>query len=138
MNVFVFIFSICFLIILFFSDHVQSSNRLNGRTRCTNSHKHRKITKQHRQLYGVSLSSITGFEKPMFPPKVINNDLYWDVSKQQRDAIKKEIDLISRRKTKYIVPSAYSQVQLNSNETSLYNDLLRPTLNSSIIIFPVS
>ena len=40
---------------------------------------HRKSTRlskrRHKQLYGVSLSSITGFEKPMVPPHIINNDL---------------------------------------------------------------
>lgn len=37
---------------------------------------HRKSNKRGgNQLYGVSLSSITGFEKPMIPPNIINFDM---------------------------------------------------------------
>ncbi len=37
--------------------------------------KHSKSHKSHKNIYGVSLSSITGFEKPMVPPRIINYDL---------------------------------------------------------------
>ena len=136
MNIFIYFFSICYLLIACSSNNFKTSNRINGRARCTKSHKQRKITKQHRQLYGVSLSSITGFEKPMIPPKVISNYFHLDTAEQQMDIIKKEIDLINRQKTKNNV--ICSQIQLNSNdsETSLYNELLIPTLNFSETIIP--
>lgn len=38
-------------------------------------HKHGGHQKRQQQLYGVSLSSITGFEKPMIPPNIINFDI---------------------------------------------------------------
>lgn len=34
-----------------------------------------RSSRRHKHLYGVSLSSITGFEKPMIPPHIINYDL---------------------------------------------------------------
>lgn len=34
-----------------------------------------RSSKRHKHLYGVSLSSITGFEKPMIPPHITNFDL---------------------------------------------------------------
>ena len=45
--------------------------------RSTHRRKSHKSSRRHKhkQLYGVSLSSITGFEKPMVPPHIINYDL---------------------------------------------------------------
>ena len=34
-----------------------------------------RSSKRHKKHYGVSLASVTGFEKPMIPPHIINYEL---------------------------------------------------------------
>lgn len=57
-----------------FSDALKPAAQHRSRRSNKKSHKHGGHHKQQ-QLYGVSLSSITGFEKPMIPPNIINFDI---------------------------------------------------------------
>ena len=61
---------------------------------------HRTTKKSHRrgghQLYGVSLSSITGFEKPIIPPKIINFDMPINYDQPPADYNELALDLPSK------------------------------------------
>lgn len=48
------------------------------------------------QLFGVSLSSITGFEKPMIPPKIINFDMPINYNQPPTDYNVLALDLPSK------------------------------------------
>jgi hypothetical protein len=63
-----------------------SMKPVHHRSRRHHKKPHRRVGNQ--QLYGVSLSSITGFEKPMIPPHIINFDLPIDY---ERPPVKNDI-----------------------------------------------
>ena len=65
-------FIIFIVVIATFSDATKPSKPPRSRRHHKKLHKHGL---NHLQLYGVSLSSITGFEKPMIPPNIVNFDI---------------------------------------------------------------
>lgn len=70
------LFTILSLLLLTFFALLSDALRPSSRHRTRPSGHHRKPHhKRGNQLYGVSLSSITGFEKPMIPPRIINFDI---------------------------------------------------------------
>lgn len=109
------------------SHHSRKSHKSHKKIRASQHH-HKNA---NAKLYGVSLSSITGFEKPMLPPKIINYDLPVNYNEPPSMA---DLDLIMDLPSKidlFATNATGSIIHFNPNSNKNNNNNINDNSSSS-------
>lgn len=78
--------------------------------------KSHRSSKRRKHLYGVSLSSITGYEKPMIPPHIIHYDLPINIHQRPQGQAPELLNLDLPRRF-----NATEEMVLNETAKAMYS-----------------